>query len=106
VLPWSDWAQLGPAGALFVAAVLLVRRPPIVVAFARPLRIPRRDAAFMGWFGPIGVSAIFYLAHAMHEGVDDPRLFAAGTLAVTSSVVAFWLTSSPGRRLYARDRTS
>lgn len=103
VLPWSDWVALGPAALLFVAAVLLIRRPPVVIAAARALRVPQRDAAFMGWFGPIGVSAVFYLAHSRHEGVADPRLFAAGTLAVVASVVAFGLSSSPGRRLYAQN---
>lgn len=101
VLPWRDWAEFGPAAALFVAAVLLVRRPPVVLAFARVLRLEWREAAFAGWFGPMGVSALFYLAHSIDKGVHDPRLFAAGTLAVTASVVAHGVTSSPLRRVYA-----
>jgi NhaP-type Na+/H+ or K+/H+ antiporter len=100
VLPWQDWAAFGPAALLFASAVLLLRRPPVVVALARALRLRLRTAAFAGWFGPMGVSALFYLAHSRHEGVADPRLFAAGTLAVTVSVLAAGLTSSPLRRLY------
>ncbi len=102
VLPWSEWAAFGPAAAAFVAVVLLLRRPPLVLALGRALGLTTTQAAFTGWFGPIGVSAVFYLAHSMHEGASDPRLFAAGTLAVAASVVAFGLTGSPGRRLYAR----
>jgi NhaP-type Na+/H+ or K+/H+ antiporter len=74
VLPWQDWAAFGPVALVFVAGVLLVRRPPVV------------------------------LAHSHHEGVTHPRLFAAGTLAVAASVLAAGVTSSPLRRHYqARD---
>jgi len=101
VLPWSDWAALGPSAILFALGVLLLRRLPFVVGLSRPLGLAGRDAAFLGWFGPMGVSAVFYLAHSLDEGVTDPRVFAAGSLAVAVSVVAFGLTGSPGRRLYA-----
>lgn len=101
VLPWQDWVAFGPAALVFVAAVLLLRRPPLLVALARPLGLTWRDATFAGWFGPIGVSALFYLAHSLDKGVADPRLFAAGSLAVAVSVVAFGLTASPGRNAYA-----
>ncbi|CAN5782885.1 hypothetical protein BH24ACT8_BH24ACT8_21740 [soil metagenome] len=101
VLPWAAWRDLGWMGVLFVLGVLVLRRPPALLALARPLGVTVPQAGFMGWFGPMGVSALFYLAHARHEGVQDPTLFAAVTLAVTVSVVVFGLTASPGRRLYA-----
>jgi len=106
VLPWREWAGFGPAAIAYVAAVLLLRRPPLVLALAPVLRLRRRDAAFAGWFGPMGVSAVFYLAYSMAEGANDPRLFAAGTLAVAASVLAFGLSASPVRALYARDQAS
>lgn len=101
VLPWQDWLDLGPAAWAFVAAALLLRRLPVVLLLARALRLDARAAAFAGWFGPMGVSALFYLAHSRHEGVTDPRVFAVGTLAVVASVVAAGVTASPLRRLYA-----
>ncbi len=104
VLPWSDWVELGPGAVVFVAVVLLLRRVPAVLAGHRLLGLDRRQGAFAGWFGPIGVSAVFYLALAGHEGVTDPRMFAAGSLAVVASIVAFGLTSAPGRHFYARNR--
>ncbi|WP_337059473.1 cation:proton antiporter domain-containing protein [Kineococcus sp. G2] len=103
VLPWAGWVDLGPGAIAFAALVLLVRRPPVVLALAKPLRLRGRDAAFAGWFGPMGVSAVFYLAHSLHRGVDDPRVFAAATLAITVSVVAFGVSASPLTRLYARE---
>ncbi|MDQ3708654.1 MAG: cation:proton antiporter [Actinomycetota bacterium] len=102
VLPWRDWVAFGPAAVAFVAIVLLLRRLPLILALARPLGLGRRDATFTGWFGPMGASAVFYLAHSLHEGVDDPRLFAAGALAVAASVLAFGVSASPGRKAYAR----
>lgn len=102
VLPWGQWAAWGLPAVAFVLAVLLVRRLPVVLALHRPLRLARHDAVFTGWFGPVGVSAVFYLAHTVHEGVTDPRVFAAGTLAIAVSVVVFGLTATPGRRLYVR----
>ncbi|MDQ3990280.1 MAG: cation:proton antiporter [Actinomycetota bacterium] len=102
VLPWQEWVAFGPAAVAFVAAVLLLRRLPLVLVLARPLGLRWRDATFTGWFGPMGVSAVFYLAHSLDEGVSDPRLFAAGTLAVAASVLAFGVSASPGRKAYAR----
>lgn len=101
VLPWEEWVDFGPAALVFVLAVLLLRRPLALLVLMRPLGLRPRDAAFVGWFGPMGVSALFYAAHSIHEGVHDPRLFAAVSLAVTASVVAHGLTASAFRRVYA-----
>ena len=100
-LPWSEWVALGWAGVAFVAALLVLRRLPAVVALRRPLVLDRPAALFYGWFGPIGVAALYYLTHARHQGVVDPRLWAAGSLAVAASVVAHGVTGAPGRRRYA-----
>lgn len=102
VAPWSGWAALGPGAAGFVVTALLLRRLPVVLALARPLGLSWRDAWFAGWFGPMGVSAVFYAAFSLDEGIGDERLFAAVTLAVVASVVAFGVTGSPARRTYAR----
>ena len=101
-LPWREWLALGWAGLGFAVAVLLLRRPPVLLALTKPLGLRLRDSLFLGWFGPIGVSAIFYLAHAEHQGVHDPRLWAAGTLVVVASTLAHGVTSAPFRHSYAR----
>lgn len=101
-LPWREWSAFGWGALVFPVAVLLLRRPPVLLALAKPLGLRRRDTAYLGWFGPVGVSALFYLAHAEHEGVTDPRLWAAGTLMVTASTLVHGVTSAPGRHAYAR----
>ena len=102
VLPLGDWTALGPGALIFVGGVLLVRRLPYVLALSRPLGLSSKDAAFAGWFGPIGVSALFYLAHSAEAGVTDPRLFALGSMAVAASVLAFGVSAAPLRADHAR----
>lgn len=101
-LPWSEWVALGPAAVVLAVAVLLLRRPPVLLLLARPLGLRLRDAVFLGWFGPMGVSALFYLTFSHSEGVTDPRLWAAGSLLVAASTLAHGVTSATGRRAYER----
>ena len=103
-LPFGEWRAFGWGAVAFAAGVLLLRRPPVVLLLQKLLGLRMRDAVFAGWFGPIGVSAVFYLVLAEHEGVRDPRLFAAGTLAVAVSTLAHGISTVPARRAYrARD---
>lgn len=100
IAPWHAWRDLGWAAVLFIVGVIFVRRVLFVIPLSKALGVTYGQGTFMGWFGPMGVSAIFYMAHARDEGVTDPALFAAVTLAVTASVVVFGVTASPGRRFY------
>ncbi len=104
VLPWSSWAELGWGGPVLVVAVLLLRRLPIVWLLRRPLGLGSADAVFLGWFGPIGVSALFYLAMEAERLAVDPVVLAAGSLVVAASTVVHGVTSAPGRVLYRRAR--
>ena len=101
-LPWAQWRELGWAAVLLPVAVLLLRRPPVLRLLARPLGLRLRDAVFLGWFGPVGVSALFYLAFSEDEGVTDPRLWAVGSLVVAASTLAHGVSASPGRHAYRR----
>ncbi|WBB71378.1 cation:proton antiporter [Micromonospora sp. WMMD1128] len=100
-LPWRDWLDAGWRLPLFAVAVLLLRRLPVVLALRKPLGMNWRDLVFLGWFGPIGVSALFYLAFSADEGARDPLLWTAGSLVVALSVVVHGATAMPGRRWYA-----
>ena len=70
-------AALGWRGPVLAAAVLLLRRLPVLLALARPLGLRLRDAVFVGWFGPIGVSALFYLLRR-RGGCDRPPGLGSG----------------------------
>lgn len=102
VLPWEGWLELGWVGLLFAAAVLVLRRLPWLLLLQRPMDMRWRDAVWLGWFGPIGVAAIFYLGFLHAEGATDPAIWYAGSLVIAASTVVHGVTASPGRRLYAR----
>lgn len=96
-LPWTDWGDLGSRGPVFVLAVLALRRLPLVLAVRPLLRMGGVEAAFVGWFGPMGVAALFYLTEAVREGAADGTVWAAGTLLVVASTLAHGVTATPVR---------
>ena len=103
-LPVSAWAAFGwgPLAALAVL-VLALRRLPALLALHRlvpPLR-RRADALFAGWFGPVGVAAVFYAALATHRTGDD-TVWTVCSFVVAASVVAFGVTSTPLTLAYGR----
>ncbi|MFZ4156874.1 cation:proton antiporter [Streptomyces griseoincarnatus] len=104
--PWREWGELGWWRAtLLVLGVLSVRRLPVLIALKRPLSLSWRDAVFLGWFGPIGVSALFYLTMEAHRLGADPEVLAAGTLVIAVSTVVHGVTTAPGLALYRRAAT-
>lgn len=101
IAPWGEWAALGWAGAAFVVAVLVLRRLPVLLALARPLRLRLAEALFTGWFGPVGAAALLYLAEQRTAGEVSDTVWAAGTLLVAASTVVHGVTAMPGRELLA-----
>ncbi len=115
-LPWSDWQTYGPSLLVAVVAVLLFRRLPIVAllygamrrrdarrgedALRRPFSSPR-DFWFYGWFGPIGLSAIYYVTTA-HRHLGDPQVWDIGSIFILASIVVHGVTASPFTRWYAK----
>jgi NhaP-type Na+/H+ or K+/H+ antiporter len=102
-LPWEGWSALGWSGVVLVIAVLLLRRPPVLLLL-RPLLPGIRsvpDALFVGWFGPITVAAIYY-ASLMEHKLGEPVIWHVVSLVICGSVVAHGLTGAPLTRLYGR----
>lgn len=79
VCPWSSFAHnnvIPIYRLIFIGIlVLLLRRPPIVYLMHKKIQQieQKRQALFVGFFGPIGVSAIFYLYVSLEflPTVDD-----------------------------------
>ena len=103
-LPWQGWIDLGWSGLLLVAAVLLLRRLPAVLAlrtFLGPLRGSTKDVLFLGWFGPIGAAALYYAAFSLREtGVEEA--WVVGSLIICASVLVHGVTATPLTKLYGR----
>lgn len=102
-LPWEQWLGLGWAGLALVVAVLLFRRLPAVLALNPLLGRVRglQDALFLGWFGPIGVAALYYATLSVRE-TGAEIAWVAGSLIITASIVVHGVTAAPLTRLYGR----
>ena len=104
-IPWAAWIALGWQGLLLAVLILLLRRPPIVLALAgklEPLRI-RRDALFTAWFGPIGVSALFY-AMLAEQQTGLTRIWPVASLLLCASLVAHGFSATPFSRRMADEK--
>ncbi len=102
-IPWQGWLELGWPGLLLALAVLLLRRLPAVLAL-KPLlgRVHgMRDALFLGWFGPIGVAALYYANLSVSEaGVEEA--WVVGSLIICASILVHGLSATPLTRLYGK----
>ena len=107
MIPWQAWMALGWAGVALVVSLLLLRRLPLFLLLGGHSRdLPcRRDGAFSGWFGPIGVAALYYVALAHHHASLTPlwpQLWPIVSLLVVASIFVHGLTATPFSRLYHR----
>lgn len=104
-IPWGAWFNLGGVGLILCAAILLFRRLPFILAL-KPLMGTLRsykDALFVGWFGPIGVAAVYYLTFSLNK-LGIPQVWEIGTLIIFSSILIHGITASPLTRLYHKEK--
>ncbi|MEF3120137.1 cation:proton antiporter [Kocuria flava] len=95
-LPLDEWARLGWTAPVVVLAAVLLRRLVALWVLHPLLRgvHDRPETAFLSWFGPIGVSALFYATLAeRHTGHHE--IFTWTTLAITGSVLVHGLSTAP-----------
>lgn len=102
VLPWSEFHQPETTGitiprliALGVLVVLFRRIPAILVSYKLMPGVCKniKEALFMGYFGPIGAGAVFYLEHTrthlfppLGEGDEEET-----NLMAAIGPVVYWL---------------
>lgn len=101
MMPVDKWLELGWRGIALAVLILLLRRLPVLLLL-RPLMPLWKDykmAVVGGYFGPIGISALFYgmmiLSKSGHE-----IAWTAGSLVVCASILAHGLSAAPVARLY------
>jgi NhaP-type Na+/H+ or K+/H+ antiporter len=102
-LPWKDWLAFGWPLLLLAIAVLLFRRIPALLILKPGLqqisRWPR--VLLVGWFGPIGVAALFYALDSIKKtGYEDA--YTITTAVIAASVIIHGLSSIPVSRLYSK----
>ena len=100
-LPIDQWVSLGWAGVALAAGVLLLRRLPMMVIFRQVVRPidGTHDSLFAGWFGPIGIAALFY-ATVAHRILGNEIIWGAASLVIASSVLVHGITATPFTKLY------
>ncbi len=103
VIPWQQWQLLGWRGIILVTLVILLRRLPAFLLLNQPLKPlkNRLDVLFMGWFGPIGVSAIYYAGFSLRRtGIEE--IWGFVSLAICASLIAHGLTATSFTKFYGR----
>lgn len=96
LLPWAQWRALGLQGVLFAVILLFVRRPLTWLLLGRwlPSLQSPRERLFAGWFGPIGIAAVFYALHWGRE-LDLPHLWPVVSLVAALSLLLHGTTATP-----------
>jgi NhaP-type Na+/H+ or K+/H+ antiporter len=92
--------------ALLLAALLFVLvRPASVLIGLAGLQVPRRDLAFIGWFGVRGVGSLYYLMFAVGHGLEPglaEQLTSSVLTVVAASIVVHGVSATPLMERYRR----
>lgn len=105
ILPWEDWFSLGWTAVILAVAILVFRRIPVFLAlipFLKSFKGRKKDALVMGWFGPIGVAALYYALHA-HEKTGVETTWVIASLIVFASTVIHGISSLAVEKKYHRN---
>jgi NhaP-type Na+/H+ or K+/H+ antiporter len=99
MLPLRGWLEIGWPLAAFCLGILALRRLPWVALAARFLRPihARADMAFTGWFGPIGIAALYY-ALLTERRAGEPVIWEVVSAVIVASLIAHGLTATPAAR--------
>lgn len=103
IAPVAAWIDMGWPLLAAALSIVALRRLPLFLllqAVGKPYA-DYREAAFAGWFGPIGVAALFYAAFAARHGASE-MLWPLISLTVVLSVVAYGVSGTPLTKLYGR----
>lgn len=112
LLPLGAWSELG-IGRLFLFSLtsILFRRLPVVLAMCGIIPELQREggakkstffqAAFAGFYGPIGVGALFYTTFSQ-EQLGEETTFEVVSFVVLSSLLIHGVLAAPLSRLLFR----
>ena len=93
--------------AFAVLSLTVLRMLPVAVSVLGA-RLPRRDVAFLGWFGPRGLASVVFALLAVEQlaEAEEPlvgRAIATVGLTVLLSVILHGITAGPAGRRYGDD---
>lgn len=103
------YAQPLTAAWWFVPLVLIVLRPMSALPATLGERLTRAQCSMISWFGIRGIGSVYYLAFALHHGLDGrvaDTLVSLTLWTVATSIVVHGLTARPLMRRYLAQRPS
>ncbi len=102
-LPWDAWLRNGWPPLVFAVALLLLRRLPawLLLSGLLPSLRRRREVLFTGWFGPVGIAALFYATKVNRE-LGEPLLWEIASLVIFVSILVHGITATPLVRIFER----
>ena len=103
MLPWTDWKEMPLYAWIITPLVIFFRRIPTLFILKPLLPIfPSKDIFFMGWFGPVGVAALFYITMLLTQYPGHEQLWPVVAYAVLFSTFIHAVTANPlSKRLYS-----
>ncbi|PKD19649.1 hypothetical protein APR41_15645 [Salegentibacter salinarum] len=105
LLPWKEWIDLGIWTSLaIILAIILFRRIPgflLILRAAPQFKSKFKDQLLIGWFGPIGVAALYYSILTL-EKTKDENAWIVTSLVVMASTVIHGLSSLAFSKWYAK----
>lgn len=102
MLPWQEWYDLGWTSVWIIILILVFRRLPALLLLMPVMPQFRKkiySVLIMGWFGPIGVAALYY-AILSKDKAQFESAWIIPSLIVVASTVVHGLTSVPLEKLY------
>jgi NhaP-type Na+/H+ or K+/H+ antiporter len=103
VIPWQQWIALGWSAILLPSAVILLRRLPALLVTGRWIGQIKSfpDRLLAGWFGPIGVAAIYYATYAVRQ-TQHQNMWVVTSLVIFVSLVVYGISDVPLTSWYGR----
>lgn len=102
MLPWQEWFSLGWDAVWIVLLILLLKRIPALLAL-KPTLPQFKDKFYevliMGWYGPIGVAALYYAILAKDKTLFDDA-WIIPSLIVFASTLIHGISSLPVEKWY------
>ncbi len=103
MLPWSEWNSMPTFAWIITPFVIFFRRIPTLYMIKPFLHVfSRKDIFFMGWFGPIGVAALFYVTLLLTKYPGYEQLWPIIAYAVLFSTFIHAVTANVfSKKLYS-----
>ncbi len=107
MLPLDGWKEMPASVWIVTPLIIFLRRIPALFILKPLLGIfNRKEIFFMGWFGPIGVAALFYITLLITRYPGHENLWPVITYAVVCSTLIHAVTANPFSRWFFYSRES